>query len=279
MLFLQKNIEWEIMANHLFSNAVALIYFGLYFNCDQSRDVLDLGIKILSDEIEEQILKDGGHFELSPMYHRLMMIDLIGLLIMFNIFQLKKTQEIDKTIRSILPNMFKFLCALSHSDTLTSHFGDSVQDDKFKLFEIRNELFALGIDVDTARQDSIQHFAISGYSRLTNRYFDVIYNHANIVSSYQPGHAHADTLSVEISHGGYPIFVNSGTSTYAIGDVRSYERSTLAHNTLVFDGKNSTDVWGSFRVGRRAKIKKVYVNRKKGIEDHVMMVKNFAGNL
>jgi uncharacterized heparinase superfamily protein len=47
--------------------------------------------------------------------------------------------------------------------------------------------------------------------------------------------------------------VNSGTSCYGVSDERHRQRSTAAHNTVVIDGENSSEVWGGFRVARRAK--------------------------
>jgi uncharacterized heparinase superfamily protein len=54
--------------------------------------------------------------------------------------------------------------------------------------------------------------------------------------------------------GGVPLLVDTGTSTYAPGPVRGYERSTAAHNTVEVDGADSTEVWGAFRAARRARV-------------------------
>ncbi|MEP2452931.1 MAG: heparinase II/III-family protein, partial [Nitratireductor sp.] len=70
---------------------------------------------------------------------------------------------------------------------------------------------------------------------------------------YIPGHAHADTLSLEISLAGARLITNTGTSTYAPGPEREAERATSAHATVELDGANSSEVWASFRVGRRAR--------------------------
>jgi uncharacterized heparinase superfamily protein len=69
-----------------------------------------------------------------------------------------------------------------------------------------------------------------------------------------PAHAHADTLGCLLHVDGTPLLVDTGTSTYAAGQVRSYERSTAAHNTAEVDGADSTEVWGAFRAGRRARV-------------------------
>src|SRR6185295_1096925 len=75
---------------------------------------------------------------------------------------------------------------------------------------------------------------------------------ASVGPSYQPGHAHADTLSFELSLHGRRVLVNSGTSEYGTGPERQRQRSTAAHNTVVIDGQDSSEVWGGFRVARRA---------------------------
>jgi hypothetical protein len=50
---------------------------------------------------------------------------------------------------------------------------------------------------------------------------------------------------------GKPVVVDCGISTYNKTDRRQYERSTIAHNCVSPNGKNSSEVWGGFRVGKR----------------------------
>jgi uncharacterized heparinase superfamily protein len=68
-----------------------------------------------------------------------------------------------------------------------------------------------------------------------------------------PAHAHADTLSFELSLFGERVFVNSGTSRYGADSERLRQRGTAAHNTVVLNGENSSEVWSGFRVARRAR--------------------------
>jgi uncharacterized heparinase superfamily protein len=49
------------------------------------------------------------------------------------------------------------------------------------------------------------------------------------------------------------MVVNSGTSTYEPGPERTRQRGTAAHNTVEIDGTSQSEVWSSFRVGRRAR--------------------------
>ena len=64
---------------------------------------------------------------------------------------------------------------------------------------------------------------------------------------------------------GVPLLVDTGTSTYAPGPVRDYERSTAAHNTVEVDGADSTEVWGAFRAARRARVGEVVARADGGV--------------
>jgi hypothetical protein len=71
---------------------------------------------------------------------------------------------------------------------------------------------------------------------------------------YQPGHAHADTFSFVMNIRHRPVIIDTGCSTYEWGKIRADERGTDSHNTVVINGLNSSQVWGSHRVGRRANV-------------------------
>ena len=75
---------------------------------------------------------------------------------------------------------------------------------------------------------------------------------AEVGASYIPGHGHADCLSYELSIDKFRVFVNGGTSLYEEGDIRMQERGTASHNTVIVDGKNSSQIWSSFRIAKRA---------------------------
>jgi len=70
---------------------------------------------------------------------------------------------------------------------------------------------------------------------------------------YQPGHRHADTLSYELCLDGRRIVVDSGVFDYEKTPLRAYLRGTAAHSTVRVDGLDQSEVWGAFRVARRAK--------------------------
>lgn len=60
------------------------------------------------------------------------------------------------------------------------------------------------------------------------------------------GHAHADSLSIEIAVGGRPVIVDAGTFSYA-GKERQEFRHAAAHNTVTVDGESSSVPAGPFQ--------------------------------
>lgn len=91
----------------------------------------------------------------------------------------------------------------------------------------------------------------SGYLRLQAGPAVLILDAGPIGPDYLPGHAHADTLSFELSLFGQRVIVNSGMSCY--GTSPEHQRGTAAHKTVTVDGQDSSEVWGGFRVARRAR--------------------------
>ena len=77
--YLESNIEYNILANHLIANAKALIFGGLFFKNQKSELIFLKGINLLNKELKKQILQDGGHFEQSPMYHNIITEDILDI--------------------------------------------------------------------------------------------------------------------------------------------------------------------------------------------------------
>eukprot|EP01136_Pigoraptor_vietnamica_P011633 Opistho-1_new@50715 len=69
--FLEQDIEWHLLGNHLFANAKALVLAGLLYEGAEADRWRRKGLAILARELPEQVLPDGGNFERSPMYSAL----------------------------------------------------------------------------------------------------------------------------------------------------------------------------------------------------------------
>lgn len=248
--FLTQNIEYHLLGNHLFSNAKALIFAGLYFRGPFADKCYRLGLKICRNEISEQILFDGGNFELSPMYHMIFVEDLLDIINIHQVYSKSLPNGLIKKTKKMLYWIMK----MCHPDGGISFFNDSAHGVSSELKDLVNYFNLLKIDVPLDDECQLTHFEESGYIRAQNKKAVLIADIAKIGPDYLPAHGHADALSFELSLFGQRAIVNSGTSTYELGEERDLQRGTNAHSTISIDGINSSEVWGGFRVAKRAKI-------------------------
>ncbi len=260
--FLRKRLEYHLLGNHLFANAKALVFAGVFFEGAEADEWLDMGLHILAREVPEQILPDGGHFERSTMYHALALEDMLDLVNLFswaeNILEPEALAQI-RTWRQRAAEMLEWLQVMKHPDGEIGFFNDAA----FGVAPSCNELLAyaerLGIRAASRESGESRWLAKSGYARMATRDAVALLDLAPVGPDYLPGHAHADTLSFELSVFGQRLLVNSGTSCYGAGPERQRQRGTAAHNTVVVAGENSSEIWGGFRVARRARLRLVQV--------------------
>ena len=69
---LSERLETRLQGNHLFSNILSCVFAGLMFEGKQADSWLALESSLLR-EFDLQILEDGSHVERSPMYHALLL--------------------------------------------------------------------------------------------------------------------------------------------------------------------------------------------------------------
>ncbi|MFT5759538.1 MAG: putative heparinase superfamily protein [Alteromonadaceae bacterium] len=248
---LSQQLEYHILGNHLFANAKALTFVGAYLQGDDAESFLKLGLKILDSEIEEQFLADGAHFELSPMYHEILLWDLLELIDLAKNSRNAKLLERLNNWELVAKKALQWLRSMIHPDGEVGFFNDAAIGIAASPAEIFNYANKLGIE-HKARLNLLTTNYASGYSRVQNDNYTLLFDHANVGPDYLPGHAHADTLSFEMSVGSQRVFVNSGTSMYGVSKERLRQRETSAHNTVVVNGQSSSEVWSGFRVARRA---------------------------
>jgi len=97
------------------------------------------------------------------------------------------------------------------------------------------------------------HKPQSGYFGFRHRGDWLLIDCGPIGPDYQPGHAHCDTLSYELALDGKRLIIDSGVYDYEAGARRLASRSTVGHNTVMIDGCEQSEIWGTFRVARRAR--------------------------
>ena len=250
--WLNQRVEWHLLGNHLFTNAKALVFAGLFFSGKDAKIFLEKGLKIINQELNEQILNDGGNFERSPMYHAIFLEDLLDLINIAKVYPKNVPKnQLSKWVKTS-KNMFRWLEIMTHPDGEISFFNDSAFGVAPSLNELRKYAKRLGLNLNSFKLAKITHLQDSGYIRIKSKDALALLDVAPIGPDYIPAHAHADTLSFELSLFNQRFIVNSGTSEYKDSTIRHYERSTKAHNTIEINNENSSEVWSIFRVARRA---------------------------
>ena len=250
--YLYRNIEYHLYGNHLFRNAKALCFAGLFLQNKEAGLWVKKGVKILRKEIEEQILNDGGNFELSPMYHSNMIEDLLDLINLHNTFPDSELLKIIESLHNAVPKSMNWLYKMSHPDGLISFFNDSTLKIALNPDLLETYSSLLGIKPIREKETGTTHLKESGYGIILSKNFKLICDIGPVGPDYIPGHGHADTLSFELSILNQRVFVNSGISLYEESEKRSYQRKTRAHNTVEVNKLDSSETWKSFRVARRA---------------------------
>ncbi|HGF7178867.1 TPA: heparinase II/III family protein [Vibrio cholerae] len=250
---LSKQLEYHILGNHLFANGKALVFAGCFLQGDLADSYLEIGLKILEREIPEQFLADGGHFELSPMYHCILLWDLLELIQLAAVTQHTRLVAFETYWRQVAQKALNWLSVMIHADGDVSFFNDSAIGIAASPQQIFNYAASLGLKPNFNEPQRLHTLADSGYSKINMPAHSLIFDHAQVGPDYLPGHAHADTLSFEWSVGNQRVFVNSGTSMYGVSHERLRQRKTSAHNTIEVEGHDSSEVWSGFRVARRAK--------------------------
>lgn len=249
---LMDNLEYHLLGNHLLENGFSLLFGAYYF---QDKVLYNKAKEILTKELEEQILDDGAHFELSPMYHMIMLyrvLDCINL-IKHNQWMVDSRWSIE-FLEDKASLMLGWLNAITFENgdiPLLNDSANKIAPNSKELFDYANKL-SINYEPSTINQ--------SGYRKIKKENYECIVDVGEVGASYIPGHAHADTFNFELYIDKKPFTVDSGLSTYNTGELRNSQRSTKAHNTVEINGKNSSEVWGGFRVANRANVLEVIEN-------------------
>ena len=243
--------EHHLLGNHLFINSKALLFSSVIFGLDENSVIYRKALNILIEELDEQFLEDGAHFELSPMYHALAMEDLLDL------YQLEPALPSNFPSQKILKRYslgMNWLALMKYGNEQLAHFNDCANGIAPTFKELNELGIKLGLVQSFGTNKSFSHFKQSGFVVFKNENIHLIADIGNIGPEYLPGHAHADSLSFELEIKGKRVVVNSGTGEYGLSNERLRQRSTSAHSTIELDNKSSSEVWSGFRVAQRARI-------------------------
>jgi uncharacterized heparinase superfamily protein len=252
-LWLEESLETHLLANHYFKNLKCLVFSGLFFEGDDADRWRSNGLARMRDEIEEQLLADGGHFERSPMYHSMILEDCVDLLNVCSGHNDERIRDFAVYLGPVVRKMALFLMALSHPDSKIALFNDAAFGIEPAPSELEAYYERVAGDKLSAGKSRTLSFGDTGYFVMSP--FDgdkLIIDCGRVGPDYQPGHSHSDTLSFELSLKGRRVIVDSGCFGYEDGEMRQYNRGNAGHNTVTIDHLNQSEVWRSHRCARRA---------------------------
>ena len=233
--------EYHLDGNHLWENAMALVCAGVFF---RNELFYQKGKTLILQCMQEQLCNDGGHVEGSPMYHSLLLWRLLQCIELLD--SIGKKDGLKAILEEHACKMLSWLNNMTFSDGTWPAINDSTDGIAPGTEELLDYAMQLGL------RRKMAGLSDSGYRMIHCGDFELFIDAAPIMPAFQPGHSHADIGTFCLHYRGKPVIVDTGISTYEDGELRHRQRSTPAHNTLNIDGCNSSDVWKSFRVGRRA---------------------------
>jgi Heparinase II/III-like protein/Heparinase II/III N-terminus len=231
LVYLERNIENDILGNHVIRNARALVLGGLAFGEER---LIARGLALLDRELPEQVLPDGGHYERSPVYHAIVLRDLL------EIRAAADASHLDE----VIDRMKAFAAALTRPGGEPAPFNDGPLD-----------LAPDMSDEVKPNPPGLTLFRETGYAVVGDgEGFWLAFDCGRAAPSFLPPHAHADGLSFQLWLGGKSLVVDPGMSTYEAGRERDWLRGTRSHATVAVDGRDQFDVWGAFRASRLASV-------------------------
>ena len=245
--------EYHILGNHLLENGFGLLFGAYYFN---DAKLYKYAKDILIKELKEQVLPDGAHFELSPMYHQLMLYRVLDC---YNL--VKNNSFFDQELLSLFEEKAELMLGWLEQMTFENGEMPLLNDSAFGINPTTKEL--VGYASRLGIQEKVRPLKESGYRKIKTANYELVADLGKIGPDYIPGHAHSDIFSFELYAKGKPWLVDTGTSTYEASARRLAERATAAHNTVTIGAHEQVDIWSSFRVARRSSPQLVLDNQEK----------------
>ncbi|HUL09947.1 MAG TPA: heparinase II/III family protein [Candidatus Acidoferrum sp.] len=207
-----------------------LIHAGLAL--PRGNNLVQRGGRLLERELPRQFLADGGHRERSPSVQFALLRLLAGVRGALAGTERPLPAGLDDAIRGTA----QMLRLWQHGDGGLALFNDSnAEEDWLVDMALARAIPSYAGNKALALKEAPE----SGFERLlANRTLVIVDSGAPAPAGYD-GHAHAGTLSFEMSIGRERLIVNCGAHQ-GRGDWWQAQRSTAAHSTLVVDDTNSS---------------------------------------
>jgi uncharacterized heparinase superfamily protein len=204
---------------------IALCYASLCL-ANQARNIRTATRK-LSDELQRQILPDGGHISRNPGALIELLIDLLPLRQTFAARNIAPPPALLNAIDRMMP-MLRFF---RHGDGSFALFNG--------MSSAPSDLLATLLAYDDTHGSPMANMPHSGFQRLDAGALTIIIDTGPPPPPNVSQDAHAGCLSFEMSSGQSRIVTNCGMPSTGRDNWRTFARGTEAHSTLTYHGTSS----------------------------------------
>jgi len=248
---LAANLETRLQANHLLSNLLGVVFAGMLLRGPAADRWLGLSARFRR-ELALQIGADGSHQERSPMYHALLLENLLDLLSLCRAAHERAPAGLEEDLAERAAAMRGALEVWMHPDGEIALFGDSA----FGIAQPPAQLFAYAdaLGVSARKPATPGWLSDAGFVRLEAGDFSLLASLSGPQPAHQPGHAHSDALAFELCIGAQRIVTDTGVAEYLPGPLRDLSRATRAHATLEVAGHDQCETWAAHRIGGRPRV-------------------------
>jgi hypothetical protein len=257
------NLETRLQANHLLENRLAVVAGALALNGARSARWFE-EVEPLLEDLSEQFGEEGAHYERSPMYHSVLLAHILDVLAIAKAVGKRAPRGLVKALAETAARALSALDVVTHPDGGIALLGDSVFGVAPPPQELRRYARELGVFPALARERDLLRSV--GHGRLRGGELVAIASFGGPSPPHQPGHAHCDALSFELSVGKERVITDTGVFEYVPGERRTLSRSTGAHATLRVGGREQAEMWSGHRVGGRPSVELVSVVAGRAIE-------------
>lgn len=269
--WLTATLELHLLGNHLFTDGAALFVAGCALDAGGAGAWRTLGDAIVTRSLAFDVLGDGGHAERSPMYQALY-LDQLELVI-----AAARAARVPAPAgaREAAEALGRQLLAVAHPDGDLPLLGDSALDEAPLPEDLAGPL---GLAPDSLRRrlygvvgaavpvdGPLRLFPETGLAAVREGGELLVLDAGPLGTRDQPGHAHADALSFELSHQGRRLVVDGGAGHYEADEARAYFRGPFAHSGVSVDGEGPDELWASFRAGGRGRVEPLTTTRTGGL--------------
>jgi uncharacterized heparinase superfamily protein len=181
----------------------------------------------LSEELDRQILPDGGHISRNPMAVLEILADLLPLRQTYA----NQAETPPAALMGAIDRMLPALRFFRHQDGSLARFNGMGAT-------IHDRVVAILRHDDTSGSPLL-HAPHSGYERLSMGGVTVIADTGATPPIEVSAAAHAGCLSFELSSGRQHFIVNAGIDTYGAAEFRPLARATAAHSTATLNDTSS----------------------------------------